>query len=100
MKFTTDFTTISAKARIAITEAIRTDLKATTVFICKLSNHPDDDYLYLYIAQSKADEYIAGLANTSRNGYVGLYENHYNCSFKQAMEITMDKIKDCNKGEN
>lgn len=99
MKFTTDFTTISAKARISIMEAIRNDLNADTVFICKLSNHPEDDYLYLYIAQSKADEYIAGLANTSRNGYVGLYENHYNCSFKQAMEITMDKIKDCNKGE-
>lgn len=99
MKFTTDFTTISAKAHISITEAIRNDLKATTVFICKYSNHPDDDYLYLYIAQSKTDEYIAGLANTSRNGYVGLYENHYNCTFKQAMEITMDKIKDCNKEE-
>lgn len=97
MKFTTDFTTISAKARISITEAIRNDLKATTVLICKYSNHPDDDYLYLYIAQSKTDEYIAGLANTSRNGYVGLYENHYNCTFKQAMEITMDKIKDCNR---
>ena len=98
MKFTTDFTTISAKARISIMEAIRNDLKADTVFICKYSNHPDDDYLYLYIAQSKTDEYIAGLANTSRNGYVGLYENHYNCTFKYAMEITMDKIKDCNKG--
>lgn len=99
MKFTTDFTTISAKARIAIMEAIRNDLNADTVFICKLSNHPEDDYLYLYIAQAR-DGYIAGLANTSRNGYVGLYENHYNCSFKHAMEITMDKIKDCNKGEN
>lgn len=95
-KYNEDFTTISAKVRIAITEAIRNDLNADTEFICKYSNHPEDDYLYLYIAQSKGG-YIVGLANTSRNGYVGLYENHYNCTFKQAMEITMDKIKDLNK---
>lgn len=99
MKFTTDFTTINEDIRKAITKELKSSLDATPIMICKLSNHPDDDYLFLYIAQSKADVYIAGLANTSRNGYVGLYENHYNCSFKMAMEITMDKIKDCNKGE-
>jgi len=96
MKFTNDFTTISAKNRISITEAIRNDLNADTVFICKGSNHPDDDYLYLYIAQAK-DGYITGLANTSRPGYVGLYENHYNISLKRALEILADKIHDCNK---
>ena len=96
MKFTNNFTTISAKARISIIEAIRNDLNADTVFICKDSNHPDDDYLYLYIAMVK-DGYITGLANTSRPGYVGLYENHYNLSFKRALEILADKIHDCNK---
>ena len=99
MKFTTNFTTISAKARISIMEAIRNDLNADTEFICKCSSHPDDDYLYLYIAKAKDDTYIVGLANTSRNGYVGLYENHYNVSFKRALEILADKIHDCNKGE-
>jgi hypothetical protein len=99
MKFTTDFTTISHHTECEIAKAIKLDLNADMIFLCKYSNHPDDDYLYLYIAQLKADAYIAGLANTSRNGYVGLYENHYNCTFKHAMEITMDKIKDCNKGE-
>lgn len=99
MKYTTDFTTINEDIRKAITKELKESLNATPIMICRLSNHPDDDYLFLYIAQSKADEYIAGLANTSRNGYVGLYENHYNCTFKHAMEITMDKIKDCNKGE-
>lgn len=97
MKFTTDFTAVNVFIKAMIEEEIKASLNAIPVLICKYSNHPDDDYLYLYIAQSKTDEYIAGLANTSRNGYVGLYENHYNCSFKQAMEITMDKIKDCNK---
>ncbi len=96
MKFTTDFTTINSDAYVAISKEIITNLNASPVLICKYSNHPEDDYLYLYIAQSQSG-YIAGLANTSRHGSVGLYENHYNCSFKQAMEITMDKIKDCNK---
>jgi hypothetical protein len=99
MKFTTDFTTINVFIKAMIEEEIKASLNATPIIICKYSNHPEDDYLYLYIAHSKTDEYIAGLANTSRNGYVGLYENHYNCSFKQAMEVTMDKIKDCNRRE-
>ena len=99
MKYTTDFTTINEDIRKAITNELKESLNATPIMICYLSNHPDDDYLFLYIAQSKAEGYIAGLANTSRNGYVGLYENHYNCTFKHAMEITMDKIKDCNRRE-
>lgn len=99
MKFTTDFTTISEKNRIAITEEIRSSLSADTEFICKDSNHPEDDYLYLYIAKAKDDTYITGLANTSRKGYVGLYENHYNLTFKRALEILADKIHDCNKEE-
>ena len=99
MKFTTDFTTISAKARIDIMDAIRNDLNAETVFICKDSNHQDDFYLYLYIAKAKDDTYITGLANTSKNYGVGLYENHYNCTFKRALEILADKIHDCNRNE-
>lgn len=95
MEFTNDFTTISEDIRKAITEEIRGSLNATPVIICKCSNHPDDDYLYLYIALA-ANGYIAGLANTSRNGYVGLYENHYVCTFKGALQILADKIYDCN----
>ncbi len=97
MKFTTDFTTIEPKIYSEIESAILCDLDAFPVFICKDSNHPDDDYLYLYIAKTPNDGYIAGLANTSRGNSVGLYENHYNCSFKRAMEILADKIHDCNK---
>lgn len=98
MKFTTDFTTIDSEAYVAISKEIVASLNASPILICKYSNHPEDDYLYLYIAQSKSG-YITGLANTSRNGYVGLYENHYNCSFNVAMSIMANKIKDCNKGE-
>jgi hypothetical protein len=97
MKFTTDFTTISHYTEYEIGKAIKLDLNADMVFLCKDSNHPDDDYLYLYIAQSEDDTYITGLANTSRGNSIGLYENHYNCSFKRALEILADKIHDCNK---
>lgn len=91
-----DFTTIYTDVRKAIADEIWNSLEATPILICRQSNHPEDHYLWLYIAQ-KCDTYIAGLANTSRNGSVGLYENHYECTFKQAMEITMDKINDLNE---
>ena len=97
MEFTNDFTTINVFVKAMIEEEIKQSLSATPVLICKCSNHPEDDYLYLYIAHAN-NGYITGLANTSRNGYVGLYENHYNCTFKRALEILVDKIHDCNKG--
>ena len=96
MKFMTDFTTIYEDVRKAIADEIWDSLEATPIVICRYSNHPDDDYLWLYVAQ-KCDTYLAGLANTSRKGYVGLYENHYGCTFKQAMEITTNKINDFNE---
>lgn len=98
-KYAKDFTTIPADIRGAITNELKDSLDATPIMICFLSNHPDDDYLYLYIAQANDGSYIAGLANTSRDGQVGLYENHYGCSFKWAMEITTNKIRDLNKEE-
>ena len=96
MKFTNDFTTIDSEAHVAISQEIIASLGATPVIICRQSNHPEDNYLYLYIAK-RNDGYITGLANTSRNGYVGLYENYYNITFKRALEILADKIHDCNK---
>ena len=99
MKFTTNFTRIGYDTEHAIRKEINESLNASAIFICKDSNHPDDDYLYLYIAIAKDNTSIVGLANTSRKGYVGLYENHYNCTFKHALEILTDKIHDCNKEE-
>lgn len=100
MKFTTDFTTINEDIRKVITEEIVKSLNATSILICRASNHPDDDYLYLYIARKGNGTYITGLANTSRGGRVGLYENHYDCTFKYAMQVMADKIHDYNKGGN
>ena len=98
-KHSKDFTTIPTDIKESIIEEIKNSLNAKPIMICYLSNHPDDDYLFLYIAQANDDSYIAGLANTSRGGFVMLGENHYDCSFKRAMEITTNKIRDLNKEE-
>lgn len=98
-KYPKDFTTISTDIREAITKELKESINAKPIMICYLSNHPEDDYLFLYIAQGNDGSYIAGLANTSRSGQVSLYENHYGCSFKWAMEITTNKIKDLNREE-
>lgn len=98
-KYAKDFTTIPTDIREAITKEIKESLDATPIMICYLSNHPEDDYLFLYIAQANDGSYIAGLANTSRGGSVMLGENHYGCSFKWAMEVTTNKIRDLNKEE-
>lgn len=98
-KYAKDFTTISTDIREAITKELKESLDAKPIMMCYLSNHPDDDYLFLYIAQEYNGSYIAGLANTSRGGQVSLYENHYGCSFKWAMEITTNKIRDLNREE-
>ena len=96
MKFTTDFTTIDSEVYVAISKEIMASLDASPVLICRQSNHPDDNYLYLYIAK-RNESYITGLANTSRHNGVGLYENHYGCAFNVAMSILANKITDCNK---
>ena len=96
MKFTTDFTTIESDIYVAISKEIMASLEASPVLICRQSNHPEDNYLYLYIAK-RNNGYITGLANTSRGNGVGLYENHYNCPFDVAMSILANKIHDCNK---
>ena len=96
MRFTNDFTTIDSEVYVAISKEIMASLEASPILICRQSNHPEDNYLYLYIAKSKGG-YITGLANTSRHNGVGLYENHYNCPFDVAVSILANKIHDCNK---
>ena len=97
MKFTNDFTTIDSETHVAISNEIIASLGGSPILICRQSNHPEDNYLYLYIVK-RNDGYITGLANTSSNKHVGLYENYYNISFQRAMEILAGKIHDCNKG--
>ena len=84
------YTNVSDEIKSAITNELAASINAEPVLITRLSNHPKDDYLYLYVAKQKSD-YVTGLANTSGKR-VGLYENHYGCTFKRAMEIFTDKI--------
>lgn len=84
------YTNVSDEIKSAITNELAASINAEPVLITRLSNHPDDEYLYLYVAKQK-NGYVTGVANTGRNG-VGLYENHYGCTFKGAMEIFADKI--------
>lgn len=96
--YSNDFTTIPTDAYVAISKEIIASLDASPILICRQSNHPEDNYLYLYIAKHN-NGYITGLANTSRGNGVGLYENHYNCPFNVALSIMANKIHDCNKAE-
>lgn len=65
------------------------------VFTCRLSEHPDDYYLFLVIAKYEGtNEYQKGaytswLYNASVSG---LYEGHYDLNLKEALEITAKKL--------
>jgi hypothetical protein len=85
------YTDITPEIKQAITDTLIDELDAKPILIIHMSNVPADDYLYLYIAE-QSNGYIAGLANTSGKE-VGLYENHYRCMLREAMEITASKIK-------
>ena len=84
------YTNVSEEIKSAITNELAASINAEPVLITRLSNHSDDEHLYLYVAKQKND-YVTGLANTSGKR-VGLYENHYGCTFKRAMQIFTDKI--------
>ena len=86
------YTDITPEIKQAIANALNDNISAKLIFITHMSNIPADDYLYLYIAEQSSGNYVAGLANTSGKE-VGLYENHYMCTFKEAMEITTEKIR-------
>ena len=86
------YTDIIPEIKQAITHALNDNINAKPILIIHMSNVPADDYLYLYIAERSSGDYVAGLANTSGKE-VGLYENHYMCTFKEAMEITTEKIR-------
>ena len=85
------YTDITPEIKQAITDTLANELDAKPILIIHMSNVPVDDYLYLYIAE-QPNGYIAGLANASGKE-IGLYESHYRCTLREAMEITASKIK-------
>jgi hypothetical protein len=76
------------------------------VLICRASNHPEDDYLYVVIAQYSelhtiyGQAYCVWTANVSRKTEVAdLHYGSYGVSFKNALKVADEKIRDLNKEE-
>ena len=102
-KYTKDFTTISPEVTDKITKATE-ELNCKPILICRLTNHPEDEYLYAVIGQyvkpNPFGEYCVWTANTSRSTEkADLFYGHYGVSFKSAIQIVDEKIRDLNKGE-
>lgn len=104
-KYTENFTDISTEVQEAITKAVA-ELDCTPVLICRASNHPEDDYLYAVIGQYAEPHpmygkaYCVWTANVSRRAErADLHYGSYGVSFKNALKIVDDKIRDLNKEE-
>lgn len=101
MKYNEDFTTIPAEVIEAITKATE-GLDCKPILICRASNHPEDNYLYAvigqYIEPNPFGEYCVWTANTSRGTEsADLHYGSYGVSFKNALKIVDDKVRDLNK---
>ena len=104
-KYTENFTDISTEVTEMITQAVAR-LNCTPILICRASNHPEDDYLYVVIAQYiephtiYGNAYCVWTANTSRKAEVAdLHYGSYGVSFKNALKVADEKIRDLNKEE-
>ena len=100
-KYNEDFTTITPEVREMITKATE-ELNCKPILICRLTNHPEDEYLYAvigqYIKPNPFGEYCVWTANTSRDDFAAdLFYGHYGVSFKNALKIIDEKISDLNK---
>ena len=102
-KYNEDFTTIPAEVTEAITKATE-ELDCKPILICRASNHPEDNYLYAvigqYIKPHSFGEYCVWTANTSRGTEIAdLHYGSYGVSFKNALKIVDEKVRDLNKEE-
>ena len=101
-KYNEDFTTISTEVMGKITEKVD-ELNCDTVFVCRYNNHPEDyDYLFMVIGKYKTPhEYFDGQYAVWTANLFGesasLCYGHYHVSFKTALEIIAEQIRDCNK---
>lgn len=103
MKYNPDFTTINSEVYDKINKAV-TELDCMPVMVCRLTNHPEDECLYVVIAQydkkhpAYENEYCVWEAAV-RGEQASLFYGHYGVSFKTALEIVSDKVRDLNKEE-
>lgn len=102
-KYNEDFTTISTEVNEKIRKAVE-ELGCTPIMVCRASNHPEDDYLWVVFAQytkpTSFGQYCVWTANTSRSTErADLFYGHYGLSFKVALEVVNDKVRDLNREE-
>lgn len=103
-KYNEDFTTLPAEVTDKITQAVNGQ-GCTPILICRLTNHPEDDKLFVIIARynephhSFDNSYVVWTANTFGE-QANLFYGHYYISFKSALDIVADKVRDLNKEEN
>ena len=102
-KYTTNFTDISTEVTDKITKATE-ELNCKPILICRLTNHPEDKDLYVVIGQytkpNPFGEYCVWTANTNRcTDKADLFYGNYGVSFKSAIQIVDEKIRDLNKEE-
>ena len=102
-KYTENFTDISTEVTEMITKATE-ELNCKPILICRLTNHPEDAYLYAVIGQytkpNPFGEYCVWTASTNRNNEkADLFYGSYGVRFKTALQIVDDKIRDLNKEE-
>jgi hypothetical protein len=102
-KYTEDFTSISLDEQDKITEAVN-ELNCEPIMICRLTNHPEDKYLFVVIGQYIKPHSIYGKAYCVWTANVStpkasLFYGSYGVSFKNALKIVDDKIRDLNKEE-
>lgn len=102
-KYNEDFTTISAEVYDKIRKAVE-ELNCMPIMVCRLTNHPEDHYLYVVLAQYTKPHPIYGNgycvweANTSvPYGKASLFYGHYGLSFKTAVKVINEKVRDLNK---
>ena len=104
MEFTNDFTTISGEIAEKITKKVN-ELNCDTVFVCRLNNHPEDyDNLFMVIGKYKTPheyfdgQYAVWTANLFGDN-ASLCYGHYHVSFKSALELLSERVRDLNKEE-
>lgn len=104
-KYNEDFTTISSETYDKIRKATE-ELNCMPIMVCRLTNHPEDHYLYVVLAQYAephpiyGNAYCVWEANVSgRQDQASLFYGHYGLSFKTAMQIINEKVRDLNKEE-
>lgn len=104
MKYNPDFTTISTEVYEKITAKVN-ELNCCPILICRLNNHPDEvDTLFMVIAKYAtpseyfSGEYVVWTASVF-NGRASLNYGHYHISFKTALEIINDRVRDLNREE-